>query len=688
MEFAYDVFLSYRHKPLDQAVTQKAFNILESYKLPASLRKRGFAPVRRAFRDAEELAVSRILSKTIDTALRSTNCLIVVCSTDTPNSEWVDREVETFIELGRSRKVFPLLIEGSPETSFPKALAKIPDIEDRILDARAAGNDPAKIIKNARPLLLRVIAEAGNIPAGELIRAEKMRSARNTLAVRTGAVAFFALTTLVSMRFWMAAEQFRAEAEHEQSVSMAILSTLTYGLPDNLVELPHTYGAVASILEENAKQIEEIIMMAKNRDSLLPEVAANYERFATAMLKIAGYERALESQKKAVGITKSASSVNNLGVIYEAMGDFGNAASAYKDAIELHEKTNRGNDKDREAKSELAVYIGNLAVCKLKSGDIYGAEEDFAAANTILYPLSAEGQRTAISALAANLNNMGVLHYQRGQYEKAEAELLESVRLAQEAFEKNPNRTLLFDLTRSQISLATCYSLQAKFDEAINIYELAVSAQELLAGDLENADAQKAKAIVYNNYGLCLNMAGDYPAALSYFQKSADVAEAVLKKTGSALSQASLARYCYNAAETAFKMGDYALSRQYYNKCLALYEPVSAGLGVYHQAEYLARRAYYMIIFERNFGAALADAAAAADLLPDSSFVLYILGYALLYNDMTDACDIVFRDLASRSPGEVVNVRLDFLALSQAGLDHPYMGTILKKMEKLGQKLG
>ena len=100
MSYTYDVFFSYRHKPLDGEITEKLFNMVESYRLPDTLRARGCQDVHRAFRDTEELAVSRILTDTIDKALHGTNCLIVVCSTDTPSSEWVDRVVATFIELG------------------------------------------------------------------------------------------------------------------------------------------------------------------------------------------------------------------------------------------------------------------------------------------------------------------------------------------------------------------------------------------------------------------------------------------------------------------------------------------------------------------------------------------------------------------------------------------------------------
>ena len=56
-QFSYDVFLSYRHKPLDETITRRVFNALESYRLPETLHDRGCPDIQRVFRDTEELAV-------------------------------------------------------------------------------------------------------------------------------------------------------------------------------------------------------------------------------------------------------------------------------------------------------------------------------------------------------------------------------------------------------------------------------------------------------------------------------------------------------------------------------------------------------------------------------------------------------------------------------------------------------
>ena len=121
-EYLYDVFLSYRHKPLDSMICKKLHTLLETYK---PVRRFRFARIGRVFRDDEELPAAGILSDTIAQALVSSGCLVVVCSPDTPESEWVDREVRTFIELGRSDRIFALLISGTPEQSFPPSLKRV-----------------------------------------------------------------------------------------------------------------------------------------------------------------------------------------------------------------------------------------------------------------------------------------------------------------------------------------------------------------------------------------------------------------------------------------------------------------------------------------------------------------------------------------------------------------------------------
>lgn len=694
MAYNYDIFLSYRHKPLDGKITQKTFNMLESYKLPKPLKKLGCKGISRVFRDTEELAVSRILSNTIEEALRSANCLVVVCSVDTPSSEWVDREVETFIELGRAEKIYPLLISGDPETSFPPSLKKAPDIMSRVMDVRVPGDDSQKIIAKERLALLRVIAEVGGCRHADLVRYHKMRKVSRFTALSASSVALFTVVGLVSGFLWMTADAYKTAAQKEQSASMAMLESLTYDLPNVLVELPGMYSRVSDILDKNVNQIINILKLSDNDDAVAVEIGANYEKLATASMTLGDIARAEESQNRAILIYKSlydkgypdaapilASAWNNAGVAYNASGYYSDAEKAYAAAVSFLEPL-LPVDRTYDVRYNMAVFLNNSGTNYLALGDYESAASSYKESLLLLDGLLVEGYDEARAALAQTGQNLGVCLFQTGQYGEAQPWLEKSVEISEALFDGNPNRTNLSMLSRLQGMLANCLSLQAKFEEANRYFDLAIASQEILSADKENASVQNDLAILYNNYGLCLNMSGDFNEAEKWYLKRVDIEENTNDVLGTPLSRAGLARACYNVAENAFKAGKYDMTREYYDKCLSLYGPASAELGNFHRSEYLSRLAYYQIIVTHNFPAALQNAIDAANLQPDSSFVLYILGYAFMYNDFLEDCDNIFGWLAGRSEGEVVTVKLDFEALSRSGIPHEHMSDVISLMER------
>lgn len=119
--FKYIAFISYRHLEPDTAVAQKIHTMIETFKLPKEFVVHGKSPKFRVFRDREELPTSS-LSDSIEEALRLSKFLIVICSKRLPESEWCNREVETFINLHGVERVIPVLVEGEPYESFPEAL--------------------------------------------------------------------------------------------------------------------------------------------------------------------------------------------------------------------------------------------------------------------------------------------------------------------------------------------------------------------------------------------------------------------------------------------------------------------------------------------------------------------------------------------------------------------------------------
>jgi hypothetical protein len=133
----YEAFISYRHKPLDSKVAKVIHGLIETFKLPKHLVKQGYPQnFRKVFRDREELPVSSDLSSSIDTALRLSKYIFVICSPNTPLSKWVEQEILTFISLGRCDYIIPVLIDGDIDTSFPEPLRKLYYENSGLFDAK------------------------------------------------------------------------------------------------------------------------------------------------------------------------------------------------------------------------------------------------------------------------------------------------------------------------------------------------------------------------------------------------------------------------------------------------------------------------------------------------------------------------------------------------------------------------
>ena len=128
MNYHYFAFISYSHK--DKKWAEWIQRSIEHYRLPAIIRKevqkqlpKKIAPV---FRDATDLGVD-VLVDGLHEELEKSRFLIVVCSPNSakPNAEgkhFVDEEVRHFCELGRTKEIIPVIIEGTPEESFGPVL--------------------------------------------------------------------------------------------------------------------------------------------------------------------------------------------------------------------------------------------------------------------------------------------------------------------------------------------------------------------------------------------------------------------------------------------------------------------------------------------------------------------------------------------------------------------------------------
>ena len=671
--FDYDVFFSYRHRPLDSEITQKLFNLAENYRLPASLREKGMHGVRRAFRDTEELPVSRILTDTIDDALRSTDCLVVVCSTDTPSSEWVDREVATFIELGRADHVFPILISGDPETSFPASMKLIPDISDRLMDIRTAGNDTRRMMSLAATEMLKVIACVAGCTEDELVREHRIEQNSRTVKRGVSAAAAFVLILAVSLSLMIQARNFREEAGKREAASMKILSELTYGLPDRLADVPGSYSRTKDILYSNTEDINKILRLTKNKEAGEYESAVNYEKLATAESVLGMHDEALDSENTAISLFETlakggyekaesgaASGYNNRAIILNSAGRYEDAGADYDKAIGLQQALARGDDL------VLARMLFNSGANAIDMGNGNLAAERFEQSLELFGGM--ERSADVLDALSTVKYNYGVLLYRSGLYDDAASMLSAACDDLNELTGINDSLHNRSSYVQTASMLAACLTDAGKYEEADRYYEDAIKAAEILAQDEENISSQQMLAELYNNRGLSRNIRGDYAAADEYYAAASEVYRKIYEKTGMDPDRASYAVSLLNTGENAFKARDYERSEQFFVKGLDEYSKAADSLGTYHRAQYLTWRSYYELIHLRDYAAALASSSAAYEMQPDNTLVKMNYAYACLYSGNDELAEKLLREIASAGGGEEDTIKRDLQAQKDAGL--------------------
>lgn len=123
-------FISYKRE--DEKWAEWLQRKLEGYKLPTILKKTNPSlprHLRPIFRDKTDLG-GGILSDELEKQLQNSEFLIVICSPHASRSEWVNKEIQVFIDEGRLGNIIPFIVEGLPhagsavEECFPQALKK------------------------------------------------------------------------------------------------------------------------------------------------------------------------------------------------------------------------------------------------------------------------------------------------------------------------------------------------------------------------------------------------------------------------------------------------------------------------------------------------------------------------------------------------------------------------------------
>lgn len=227
----YDAFISYRHSELDMELAKKIHSGLENYHVPKAVQKRsGKKGIKRVFRDQEELPIGSDLDDNISRALSDSEYLIVICSPRTPESYWVCKEIDTFIEMHDRQHVLAVLVEGEPNESFPIQLLKDENgnpVEPLAADVRGATAKERN--KKLKTELLRLAAPLLGCTYDDLRQRHRERRIRRITALVCSLSAILA-TLGIGFAIYNAKMVAEIEKNYNEAVANYDLAVENYDL--------------------------------------------------------------------------------------------------------------------------------------------------------------------------------------------------------------------------------------------------------------------------------------------------------------------------------------------------------------------------------------------------------------------------------------------------------------------------
>ena len=288
----YDAFISYRHSPKDTEVAQSLQMKLETFKIPAEIQKMtGKKKIGRIFRDREELPLTSDLTETITQALGESEYLILICSPEMKESEWVQREVETFLKSHDQSKVLTVLTGGEPVDVIPDVLKEKKIIDEKTGEITVVPVEPlsceyrfGSIAKCHKTELPRLVSGIIGCRYDDLMQRQKQRRLRT---IRTTAFSILSVVTLLAVLFTgYALDKANRIAEQAEEISKQKdeIETQQVEIEKNLART--TAEQAISLLEKgDRKSALESAVFVQNplEGNRIPMAGEQYEALTRAL---------------------------------------------------------------------------------------------------------------------------------------------------------------------------------------------------------------------------------------------------------------------------------------------------------------------------------------------------------------------------------------------------------------------
>lgn len=227
----YFAFISYKRE--DENWAKWLQYKLEHYRIPIKVRKENPQlpqAIRPVFKDNSELAAG-VLEEEIHEALVNSKYLIVICSPRAAQSKWVGKEVQAFIDMGRSEKIIPFIIGGTPysivpeEECFPMALLNLPKEQELLgVNINEMGRDVAAV---------KVVARMFNLKFDTLWQRHVRYERKKRIIIGTLISTLLIISIIVGYIFYSQRNSIRTNYTNLLSMQSRYVSKEAIGLFEN-----------------------------------------------------------------------------------------------------------------------------------------------------------------------------------------------------------------------------------------------------------------------------------------------------------------------------------------------------------------------------------------------------------------------------------------------------------------------
>ncbi len=200
-EFKYYAFISYSSKDIDWG--KRLQRKLEHYRMPATLcSERGLErkPLNPVFFAPYDIQPGG-LSDELKSRLRASKNLVVICSPNSAQSEWVGKEIEYFHELGRDKNIHFFIVDGIPNSGDTSTECFNPVVKNLGLPEILGANIHEKIYRwpcmNRERAYVQLISKLLGIEFDSIWRRQRRRLISNAIEWLVGIMAVLTAMILI-----------------------------------------------------------------------------------------------------------------------------------------------------------------------------------------------------------------------------------------------------------------------------------------------------------------------------------------------------------------------------------------------------------------------------------------------------------------------------------------------------------